>query len=383
MESKITREVVNKPLIDLINCDVFDCEAERGVLSDKDIQIPDRQRYPRWDKKDWPLLVDSIMANYPMPNFLMTQEIVNGKLVHFLQDGQTRASIAQDYIKGKYLWKNKKYSEFDAGERCRFDNYLVSVTLVKKKPGTTDKEFKIICRDIFERVNKGKPLSDNDKFHNCKDEPLLKAIMALKAHPEFRVTLKEIFGDVGGDKSKTRVYLANMVGLWLSLIQQDSNLFRGCYDKNIHYIIAEDDSVVVITDEKIDSVKVFFRFYFALAQTIRETSEYKISKSFFNKPSGMMALVLEDWLAGLAQNRRAMWVDYAVKVIADKTYERRIFKSLSKSKIQNNTAANFRARIDCVEAAYKKPELAADGSEAESDAAAESDYESGGGDDDD
>ena len=131
MESKITREIVNKPIIDIINSDVFDNDAERGIVSEKDYQIPDRQRYPRWDKKDWPLLIDSIMSNYPMPKFLMTQEISAGRLVHFIQDGQTRLSIAQDYVKGKYTWNSKKYSELDCGEKSRLDNYLVTVTIVK------------------------------------------------------------------------------------------------------------------------------------------------------------------------------------------------------------------------------------------------------------
>ena len=371
MEStKINREVVNKAIIDIINLDVFDAEAERGIVSDKDYQIPERQRFPRWDEKDWPLLIDSIMNDYPMPNFLMTREVVNNKVVHFYQDGQTRGWIAQDYIKGRFLWNNKKYSELSASERSRFDRYQISVSIISKKPGTTDMEFNNICGDIFERVNKGKPLTDNDKFHNRMQAPLLRLIVTLKNDPEFRIDMKAIFGDVGGGKPRT--YLANMVGLLLALMLNDSNFFRASYDKNAHYVIGNDESVVGVNEGNIDRVKAFLRDYFAMVKTIKDVSEYKIKPSFFNKPSGLLALYLTDWLA--AKTRTEMWVDYAVKIIADDTYERRVFASLSEAQIRNNAAANFKARIECVVAAYEKRELPAN---EDYESAEESDEESG------
>jgi hypothetical protein len=354
--TKITRESFSKPLIDIINTDVFDNDAARGVSSGKEYQVDINQRFPRWDKKSWDPLVDSIMHDFPMSTLLMTQSVVlfegESNNVNWIEDGQTRLSILQDFIKGKFTWRDKHYSDFTESERSRFNNYLVRVELIKKKPSVSTDEFNNIKRTIFGRINSGKPLTDSDKFHNCMNEPVLKLLMAIKFQPDLYSSMKKLFGDIGGGKSRSG--LANMVGVVLSLVTGNNDCITPSYTNNSLYVISDNGTAVNITEPIKEKVKTFFRWYITLADEIKELVPLKkIKPGFFKKISGFLALTLSDYNDGLANNRRDMWIHHAIQYHKDENYERRIYKLLDKGTIQNNSAVNFRKRILCILSSYK------------------------------
>ena len=362
---KIVRETFAKPLIDIINLDVFDNEAERGISSDKEYQIPTNQRFPRWEKKNWEKLVDSVMQDYPMSSLLMTQHSVKVG-VNFIHDGQTRLSILQDYLKNKFTWNNKLYQDLSEVERSRFNNYSVRVELIKKKPSTSDGDFKNICRAIFERINSGKPLTDNDKYHNCLDEPVLQFIMKeLKFHPQLLASLKKIFGDIGGGKSRTG--LANMVGCVLALATNNGDCITPSYNNNSHLVMSDscDDTTIQMSLQEKERVFNYFGWYIQLVNDFKETNGLKRTPGFLRKISGPLALTLIDWIDGLATDRTDMWLDFISKIHADKNYEKRVCKDLEKGVTANNSAVNFRKRIQCVVSAYEKKRNANANSNAE------------------
>jgi hypothetical protein len=385
--SKITRELFAKPLIDIINLDVFDNDAIRGEPSPKEYQVPVHQRFPHWKKPQCQLLVDSVMRDLPMSSILMTRDIVSYKgescFVNYIQDGQTRLSILQDFMKNKFNWNNRYYKDFAEVERSRFNNYSVKVELIKRKPLVSQQEFKNICRLIFSRINSGKPLTDNDKFHNCMDEPVLQFIMNLKQEPEFRAPLKKIFGDIGG--GKTRTALANMVGIVLAIALDKSDTIdpgdciSPSYIDNSQYVINEEGTTTAIAITALVKGKVrdFFRWYIELTEDIKkQPMAKKITKGLFAKISGLLALTLQDWIDGVAKDRRAVWIEFALKLNDDKMYEKRVCSSLPIGILSNNSAENFRKRIQCICLAYEKRSVApTSGSEESSDE--EDEYESG------
>jgi hypothetical protein len=354
--AKTTREAFEKKLIDLIHPDVFDNNAERGVPSAKEYQVPVNNRFPSWSASASVLLVDSVMKDFPLSNLLMTQSVVlydgDHRAINYVQDGQTRLSILQDYLKNKFAWNDKFYNQLDETKRAHFNNYTVRVELIKKKAGVSADEFKNECRLIFGRINSGKPLTDNDKFHNCMDEPVLQLVMTLKMEPEFRAPLKKIFGDIGG--GKTRVGLANMVGVILAIALKNGDCITPSYLTNSSYVISDNGGAVLITDAIKEQVREFFRWYIALVNEINDIAEVPIQKGLYRKISGFLALTLTDWLDGLAEDRRAMWIDYIQKLNEKKTYEMRICKTLAKGVLVNNSAVNFRKRIQCIHLAYEK-----------------------------
>jgi hypothetical protein len=354
---KIVRESFSKPLIDIINLDAFDNEAERGVLSAKEYQVPINQRFPRWDQKSWGKLVDSIMNDLPMSSLLMTQSMIkineDQHCVNLIQDGQTRLSLLQAYIKNEYTWNDKFYKDLTEFERSRFNTYNVRVELIKKKSSCSDAEFKNICRTIFERINSGKPLTDNDKFHNCMDEPVLQFIMKeLKSHPELYAPLKKIFGDIGGGKSRTG--LANIVGCVIALSTGNIDCITPSYTNNSQYVISDNGTSLKITDLNKERVIDFFRWYIGLVNEFKEKIKINRTPGFLKKISGVLALTLTDWSDGLAVGRREMWIDLMVKINEDKMCESRIYKTLEKGVTANNSAVNFRKRIQCISSAYEK-----------------------------
>ena len=102
----------------------------------------------------------------------------------------------------------------------------------------------------------------------------------------------------------------------------------------------------------------------------------KITKGLFAKISGLLALTLQDWIDGVAKDRRAVWIEFALKLNDDKMYEKRVCSSLPIGILSNNSAENFRKRIQCICLAYEKRSVApASGSDESSDE--EDEYESG------
>ena len=64
-------------------------------------------------------------------------------------------------------WNLKALTE---GEKLTFLSYQITCSVISNP---TDAQ----VSDIFERLNKGKSLSDNDKFYNRKNEPIIKFII--------------------------------------------------------------------------------------------------------------------------------------------------------------------------------------------------------------
>ena len=74
----------------------------------------------------------------------------------------------------------------------------------------------IIC-EIFERLNSGKPLTDNDKYWNRKEAPAMQLLTRLKGSSEFGPLIRKyMWLNLGGGKG--RGGLNHFIGLILGLI---------------------------------------------------------------------------------------------------------------------------------------------------------------------
>jgi hypothetical protein len=190
--------------------------------------------------------------------------------------------------------------------------------------------------------------------------------------------LKKIFGDIGG--GKTRTALANIVGVVLAIALNKGDCITPSYILNSQYVINEEGAAtaVVLTDAIKEKVREFIRWYIALTEDIKkQPTAKKITKGLFAKISGLLALILLDWLDGLAKDRRAMWIDFALKLNDDKMYEKRVCNSLPIGVLSNNSGENFRKRIQCIFLAYEKRGVVPIGKEEEFSDEEEESYESG------
>ena len=292
------------------------------------------------------------MRPLPIGSFLITQERQsNGNYVNDIQDGHHRGDTINRFFKDEFTWKNKKYSELTSDQRADFGTTQINVQIMSRLSGCTDEKWRNECDDAFERINRGKPLNNNDKFWNRKEEPLIHFIREeLKNDGELRIPFKEVFGDVGGGKS--RKYLAEMVALCLVIMKNDISLINPSFEINAKYVIqAITETAIPVNQVNKEKVKQFLAWYFALIKNIKEKEGgLKYSPGDFTKTSGLIGLVLANWVDGGVQNRRTMWIEYAVTLKKDKNFGKRLFADLPKGHQQNKEG--IRHRVQCVVDAY-------------------------------
>lgn len=351
---KIKVVLQNLSIKDVFHPSVFNSSAQRGDDTDKEYRIAERNRHFQWSTKDDSRedLIDSIMRPLPIGSFLITQERQsNGNYVNDIQDGHHRGDTINRFFKDEFTWKNKKYSELTSDQRADFGTTQINVQIMSRLSGCTDEKWRNECDDAFERINRGKPLNNNDKFWNRKEEPLIHFIREeLKNDGELRIPFKEVFGDVGGGKS--RKYLAEMVALCLVIMKNDISLINPSFEINAKYVIqAITETAIPVNQINKEKVKQFLAWYFALIKNIKEKEGgLKYSPGDFTKTSGLIGLVLANWVDGGVQNRRTMWIEYAVTLKKDKNFGKRLFADLPKGHQQNKEG--IRHRVQCVVDAY-------------------------------
>ena len=144
-------------------------------------RIPDHQRFPNWSKDKKKLLIDSVLRNYPIHSIICSKhyEILNRtnvKEYYDIEDGQTRLSILQSYFNGDFPNEYGIYFEdLSPNIQRQFENYELSIEIITIDDENNDDEI----HEIFDRLQKGQPLKDCDKYWNWKDTPLVKYSLEL------------------------------------------------------------------------------------------------------------------------------------------------------------------------------------------------------------
>lgn len=201
-----------------------------------DLFIPFHQRFYVWDKTKQIELIDSVFKNYPMPNFIIAKGA--GRGIYDTEDGQQRAITLWRYFNNHfpyeyvdqtgnhiYVYYDKEIEEgrdntyslekdFPAWKTL-FDEYSVDIMEVSQ---VLDES---VIPTMFERLNQGKPLKDEDKFWNMKNTAMVVAALRVGADASLCDLLKKHFGiDVREYESKSRSSLPKLVGLVNALNQE-------------------------------------------------------------------------------------------------------------------------------------------------------------------
>jgi len=245
---------------------MFDPREDRTKQSSAPYVVPDNQRFDAWtDDNKKSALVDSVMKNYPMPSFVMSRHRIDDRDVHYIQDGQQRLRTLQKYILGKFAWNGKKFSELSRQEERIFLTYQINCDIIAD---ANRKELSI----IFERINSGKPLTDNDKFHNRIESNVLTFIMkTLIIHPELSHSFATFCGPIGA--GKTRSHLKDVVGAVMPIIKNSVHHIRSSYEVNGFYL--EDEISDEVKQKIIDIFKDYFRIVSCALSEANITSNIK------------------------------------------------------------------------------------------------------------
>lgn len=320
----------------------FEPHRKKNDNTSAPLLIPEHQRFYVWTENRKSPLIDSIMENCPLPLMVFTEHIIDGKVVRFVQDGQQRLMTLQKFMLGEFKWNgNKSFSELSALEIRRFLSYRVNcVIIVNPTQGQV--------ADIFERLNCGKPLTDNDKFFNRRDSPVISFILCeLINHP----VLSQYFRKYTGlnVEAKTRVQLGDIVGAVVAIITNSVACIRTSFERIGEFLYEE------MTEDKKKLVFDIFTFYFTTVhKALTDAHKFPKPKKCYLKLSNMLGIWLywrihSDYFAqeklnpDVINKSCGIWIWYA-QVIQDEDGKKLIFQDLTAGHQRNNDMDALKAR---------------------------------------
>lgn len=351
---RVDRQMANLRLKDLINESVFN--ANEREESRRKYRIPEWQRFPSWPLSKEQYLVDSVMRNYPIHGIITTGHY-DTKPFYYIQDGQTRLNALQRFLTNKYTWNERIFSELTADEQEHFRSYDLSVTTITFDDEDPDALSE--ASTIFERLNAGKPLTSNEKYHNRIQTPVLHFILnELRVHPDLRFGFDTFIGKIGVRKSFP--LLGDMVGAVLTIALRQPERCKTSYDINSQYLNT-------LTKPHKDEVILFFKCYFnILTQALFGLAK---PRKEYGKLTGVLGLAIYDWIKGQptihmqqqpetiennywASPHRGVWVWFVIQQKTHKKFKDNIFISLQKGHRQNLDVQCIVARVEIAISAF-------------------------------
>jgi hypothetical protein len=346
--SRITRERSTKRLSDIIIVEFFDPTESRN-LGTRRIRIPIHQRFDTWSLQQKQKLVETILQDFPLGSIIVTSHIDASGLYYNIQDGQTRLTALHEFANNKFPASDGRfYKDLSEEERARFMTYQISWEHIEKTRDTTEREFDEIIAEMFERLNSGKPLSDNAKFHSRLSTPIMQMIESLKKSSEFGLLIKKFcWSDLGSGKSRTG--LKEAAAIVLSVIQMSTDCITTSYALNGPKMVATE-----VKPADIERVHSFLRWYFGIIErAIPNVS--KPQRAIFNKIPATLGCMLFSWIQSVrvgGSTDDEMWVKFVKANHDHKNFLETLFARLTKGNRQNATTSDFNAKITAIVNAF-------------------------------
>jgi hypothetical protein len=348
------RTITNEPLYNIIAPENFTPRGNSDTPQEATTmyRIPEHQRFPSWSLSKKQKLVDSILRNYPIHAFIMVRRVEKNGEDEFwnVEDGQTRMTSLQEYLLDGYPTEagdgpndGKLFSELDPIMKERFKNYSVAIETFHGRGITND-----VISEIFNRLNSGKPLGSNEKFHSRMNTPILEFFTELKSHPELRENIEKFIGSIG--TGKTRKGLSDIIGMILAIATrgEDSGgqaCINTSYEQNYKYL-----KRVLTTEQKADVI-AFLKAYFVMLHQVNDSVNAKPKKQLYGKLSGVLGLSVCSWVQNGFIRGEIAW--YIGKLIHDPKYEPSTFRELAKGDLRNCQGPSVARRLEKIVAQYE------------------------------
>lgn len=274
----------------------FDSTEDRETCKKK-YRIPIHQRFNKWNIEAKETTIESIFYNYIIGSISLSQHVDtnNSDFYWNIEDGQSRLSIIQEYLEDKFPYKEKSFSELNDTQKNRFLDYKFpkEMTTISRTRGDTI-TIKDHYYENFDRINRGKALTDNDKYWCRKEKPMVKfsinLINKFNSDDTYNFMNTGNFGKIKDDKVNRDVLekIITIVGA----------ILYGVYKKS--FTRHREHYGNIITPDKKQMVYKFFDFYRSihdgmLLKKPKKRQENYITKNF-NNPGKFLSMVIMDFM---------------------------------------------------------------------------------------
>ena len=159
-----------------------------ALIGDESLEIPEHQRGEMWNFKRQESLIETIMLGHPMPNLMRRAVVVDGCIIHYLEDGHQRYITMKKFNEGNLVWKGRRYADLTEHERMHFHTYTIS--MLTYRGGTIADVIR-----IFDVIQNGVPLNPGQRFHSRINTPLVKyARQIITPGTQFYARITSVFG---------------------------------------------------------------------------------------------------------------------------------------------------------------------------------------------
>ena len=216
---------------------IFDSDDDRNATQ-LEYRIPEHQRYPCWSQEKKSKLLDSVFRNYTMSGFVVSEhfDLENGEKYYDFEDGQTRLTILQSFYNNKLPFispgcsvdEGLYYDNLSHVQQQRFNRYKISLEILSR---SKNKEyFYDDIQIMFERLQEGKALSDDDKYWNRKTKHLVKFAHEnlLSYETGGDTIIHNVYMSPQGYGDKKRMRLGHMCG-FISGIINGQDYITSCF----------------------------------------------------------------------------------------------------------------------------------------------------------
>lgn len=318
-----------------------------------DYRIPIHQRHPSWKKDKQDKLIDSVMRNYPIGSMIVSKRIEDNTEFYTIEDAQTRLTILQSFYNNKIKWTDKNclidnhpndylFKDIKPCFRKQFENYTINFEIIRHATNND-------VHEIFERLQEGEPLKDEDKYWNRRKTPRVSYAFQLIKEPYWNDSYMHTINEIS-DKNRKR--LSNIMNL-IGAIVDGNGYFSKSFD--IHGKKVKEP----ISDLDKDRIKNFLQYYNSIIdEAYREAPRQKKEgfRHFYNigKDLGM---ILFDWLNNpdIREEAKEMWIFIINTDRRSSNFmsgKKTLWNGLSSAEKQNTESKNIAARVKRVREFY-------------------------------
>lgn len=344
---RINRQLTNSSIAQMIGpsasktLEYFQSTTEPDEVITAKTVLYNKQRFCKIKPEFQEKLIDSIMENVGLPMFYLARVTTStGKTILEVIDGQHRLVAMQNYLLDKFTWNGHKFSELDPEAQTNFLTYSITLD-ISENPTQEQKA------EIFQRINSGKPLNDNDKFYNYADSTVIQYIFnILVPHPLLKNSFKEFASITTLQKSRTK--LSYIVGAVTSILCRSVNLCNTSYEYTKDYLNTP------VTDEDSERIIRIFDTYFSIIRTELKTQCIKKVKKDYLKLSKSMGIFIfwylnrSTYLTTLSMEECVKRLSYYIGIMQHAKKTKEIFASLSSGQQRNSKACDLEAKTNLI-----------------------------------
>ena len=276
-------------------------------------RIPEHQRYNRWNNDAKETIIDSMFKNYIVGALSLSRHN-DGEMGWFfdIEDGQSRLTVIQEFLEGKFKYRGGYLSERTPLEQNRFLDYVFTTDVTtpsRTRPAaerdatTTDDHY----YENFDRINRGKALEDNDKYWCMKHKPMVARAIELieECKDDYPFMKTEKFNTRDSNGKVIRKPLEQFVTMIDALV---NGIYKKSYSRHYEKVCEE------FTDEHEQLLNDFMVFYKSIYDEMVHQFPPRHREQFpFNNPGKFLGMIImhfkenEDDMS--LDEKKDMWVN--------------------------------------------------------------------------